>query len=132
MIKPLTSDGGKHPNSYDFMDKINELVDAVNALQSGDKTKPEIPADQICDVTAIIERLKRTWTKFAPKMQYAEQRKWIGKLCRFWNDEDHTEIYYEVLTCITRKGLYYTEGLGETFDNCEPITADDELIYKGK
>lgn len=29
-IEPLTSDGGSRPDHYDFMHKINELVDAVN------------------------------------------------------------------------------------------------------
>ena len=33
MIKPLTSDGGMHSNIHDCMDKINELVDAVNELK---------------------------------------------------------------------------------------------------
>lgn len=33
MIKPLTSDGGMHPNIHDCMDKINELVDAINELK---------------------------------------------------------------------------------------------------
>ena len=35
-IELLTSDGGSHPDHYDFMQKINELVAAVNELM-GDK-----------------------------------------------------------------------------------------------
>lgn len=81
----------------------------------------------IVDAVKALKRIRET-----PPKDLKEARKWIGKLCCFWNDEDQTEIYYEVLTCITRKGLYYAEGLGEAFDNCEPITADDELIYKGE
>lgn len=34
MIKPLTSDGGMHPNIHDCMDKINELVDTINKMQT--------------------------------------------------------------------------------------------------
>ena len=63
MIKQIKPDAVR-PNVYDCMDKINELIDAVNALQSrlDSSTEPEIPADP-----------------------YAEQRKWIGKLCWFWD-----------------------------------------------
>lgn len=33
MIKKLTSDGGKHPNSYDFMEKINEIIDYIHSKE---------------------------------------------------------------------------------------------------
>lgn len=97
--------------------KINELVDVVNALQSrlDSYVGPEMPADQ-----------------------YAEQRKWIGKLCRFWDSPDapkctgilvkiHNESFYPFVC-----GAIENTDNGISFKHCEPITADDELIYKGE
>lgn len=105
MIKSLTSDGGMHPNIHDCMDKINELVDVVNAfLLSGE---PEIPI---------------------------EQRKWIGKVCRFWNDDEtEWEPTVNVLDQLrTESDFLFVTPNGVGYKHCEPITADDELIYKGE
>lgn len=96
--------------------KINELVDAVNALQSGDKTEPETSTDS-----------------------YVEQRKWIGKLCRFWDHPDAPRCI-DILAKIDDEHRYGPFGASCTkdtenvifFKHCEPITADDELIYKGE
>lgn len=108
MIKQIKPDAVR-PNVYDCMDKINELVDAVNALQSridsGAQPDP-----------------------------YPELRKWLGKLCRFW-DDDKSDSVYGVLCRICKTNHYYffqrnkNEGV---YKYCEPITADDELIYKGE
>lgn len=107
MIKRITTDIVQ-TNVYDRMNKINELVDAVNALQSriDSVAKPD---------------------------PYPELRKWIGKLCRFW-DYDKSKSVYGVL-CGIYKTKHYSfqrnknEGV---YEYCEPITADDELIYKGE
>ncbi len=145
MIKSLTSDGGKHPDGYDFMNKINELVDAVNELQAKDdeiKAWVGVASDLRERVKqletdkydlAIIERLKETLTKFAPQVQQVEQRKWIGKLCKFWSDNKERPAY-GVLSKIVFNAThpFHNSILNFYYKHCEPISADDELIYKGE
>lgn len=125
MIKQLDKHLASNVNSLNMsqnimvahkaIEKINELVDAVNALQSGDKTEPETSTDS-----------------------YVEQRKWIGKLCRFWDSPDAPKCT-GILVKIHNESFYpFVCGAIENTDNrisyrhCEPITADDELIYKGE
>lgn len=64
---------------------------------------------------------------------FAEQRKWIGKLCWFW-DDDKKDGSYDVLGyikegwehCYVRKGHYFA------YKHCEPVKPDSELIYHGE
>lgn len=94
--------------------KINELVDAVNGildyapLEMAMKAEPE-PADQ-----------------------YAEQRKWIGKLCRFWDDNCRITKHFGILTRIDETAIVrYEAGNGFWYCDCEPVKPDDDIIYKG-
>ena len=109
MIKYLASD-----SKSVITRKIIELIDAVNALQS------------------------RIGSGCAPD-PYAEQRKWVGKLCKFWDHLDAPKCI-DILAKIDDEHLDYPFGASCTkdtenvlfFKHCEPITADDELIYKGE
>lgn len=95
-----------HSYHNDCIKKINELVDAVNKLQKN----------------ATISKMENV-------DPYAEQRKWIGKLCRFW-DIDNYNLYYGPLTKIHDTGPYYYECNNRIcYANCEPVSED--LIYKG-
>ena len=99
-------------NAYE---KINELVDAVNKL------------DALLDLTnTAIQAVKNE----EPADPYAEQRKWIGKLCWFW-DDDKKDGSYGILGYIKEgwKRCYVQKGHYFAYEHCEP--ASEDLIYKG-
>lgn len=99
-------------------DKINELVVIVNVLQSrlDSYAGPETPTDP-----------------------YAKQRKWIGKLCWFWDCPGAPKCM-GILAKVDDEKPDYPFGANCTkdanrltfFRHCEPMVAGDELIYKGE
>lgn len=127
--------------------KINELIDAVNSLQAKD--------DEIKDWVGVVSDLRERVKNLesdenvglvygkpepeTPTDPYAEQRKWIGKLCWFWDYQEATRCI-DILVRIDDEDLCYPFGASCTkdtdnvtfFKHCEPITADDDMIYKGE
>lgn len=101
-------------NFLTMVKKHNELVDAVNILQAQ---------------VAILEEHRHPTAKREPDDPYAEQRKWIGKLCKFW-DDDPDDYNFNILKELTLDGGYVEED-GFTYDHCEPVKLDDDIIYKG-
>lgn len=100
-----------------FREKINELVDAVNGLQEA--------------FESIHPCLKYKDLNKTPADPYAEQRKWIGKLCKF-RDNYEDKWHFGVLEEIYERSDF---PFGD-FDNfewaiCEPVKPDDNIIYKG-
>lgn len=64
---------------------------------------------------------------------YAEQRKWVGKLCRFWDDDYKTIKHFGILASINeREFCKYEADNGNYFCACEPVKPDDDIIYKGE
>lgn len=125
----ITYDAMKPASINEMHEKINELVDAVNkldalldltntAIQAINKTEPE----HIADVSKTID-------------PYAEQRKWIGKVCRFWNDDESLEdsMYGELVNIydVPHEDNPFQCGYGEWYAYCEPVKPDDDIIYKG-
>lgn len=105
-----------HSYHNDCIKKINELVDAVNALvYENDKD-----SDWYDD----------TKHREQPADPYAEQRKWIGKLCWVW-DEDGDERTFaklnEIIEDDDRPFKCFTR-----WKHCEPVKPDDNIIYKGE
>ena len=107
-------------------DKINELIDAVNELQIN-VSKME-----------NLEHLKKIGQGFKKLNDpYAEQRKWIGKLCRFWN---RNENRCGILTAVFNNNKYGKDDSTEEYpfqrdsvgcwQHCEPVSPDDDIIYK--
>ena len=103
--------------------KINELVDAVNKL------------DALLGLTnTALQELKKVK---APD-PYTEQRKWIGKLCWFWNKNDK---HCGILTSVFDNNKYGEDSQTEEYpfqrdsigcwQHCEPVKLDDDMIYKG-
>jgi len=100
--------------------KINELVDAVNGildyapLEMAMKAEPKIPADP-----------------------YTEQRKWIGKLCKFWfaDAENSTFGILDFVDAGPHPEPFHI-NCGESeqgwYPHCEPVKPDDDIIYKGE
>ena len=67
---------------------------------------------------------------------YAEQRKWIGRLCELWsgNSKNHR---YGILKGIAKntyeghKTIHKYQALSMSFEHCIPVKPDDDIIYKG-
>lgn len=100
---------------HKLAEKINELIDAVNILQAQ---------------VAILEEHAHPTAKTEPADPYAEQRKWIGKVCRFF-DSDKDDARIGVLSAI-QNGMYFIKHTSTAYDYCEPIKPDDDIIYKGE
>lgn len=94
--------------------KINELVDAVNGILD----------------YAPLEMAMKAEPK--PADPYAEQRKWIGKLCKF-RDTPVCEWEYGVLEKFYEDTAYpFLDTDGYEYVECEPVKPDDDIIYKGE
>ena len=126
--------------------KINELVDAVNTIQK----EREAERFEIQEWIGILEAVRKSVNihekqidelqmklepeKCEPADTYAEQKKWIGKLCRFWDDDafiTSNDWAYGMLTSID-KGMQYQYCCNEisNFKHCEPVKPDDDVIYQ--
>lgn len=123
----------------DTIIKINELVDAVNELQVAQDVmfnRIDILNSAICDIRNRITALDDPTyheTEPEPADKFAEQRKWIGKLCWFW-DEDRDDAFCDVLGYIYESSRYpYAQtDTSEGYKCCEPVKPDDDVIYKGE
>ena len=104
--------------------KVDELVDAVNELQE----------NQNAYWTDIAEIKKELQTRAENvKDKFAEQRKWVGKVCWFW-DDDNTNSSCGILTSIdteTFKEPQFVCNDEYDYEHCEPVKPDDDIIYKG-
>ncbi len=102
-----------------IQDKINEIVDTVNSIMEAKSVldnKTEADGDD-----AIQEVIHAD--------PYAEQKKWIGKLCKFW-DFVYDSYYFDTLKGITDEGLFI--GHNGSWEHCEPVKPTDSIIYKGE
>lgn len=101
--------------------KINELVDAVNELKKD--------YDNVC-IWVGKQKLKTPAENVQDK--FAEQRNWIGCLCRFWFD-NKKQADIGILGDIDEDEIhpYFNADLGHNYKCCEPVKPDDDIIYKG-
>lgn len=102
--------------------KINELVEAVNKLQKD--------YDNVC-VWVGEQKLKTPVENVQD--EFAEQRKWIGKLCKFWNFKDGA-VDMGILKAIDnlKPAIPYINDIDCSYAYCEPVKPDDDIIYKGE
>ena len=137
--------------------KINELVDVVNAIQKEREAERfeiqewigileavresvNIHEKQIDELQMklrpIIEERESQIKVYEETMEmvkqndpYAEQRKWIGKLCRCW-DSDINDDIWGILQDIkdNKTEKYYLYGIG--YEHCEPVKPNDDIIYQ--
>lgn len=121
-----------------FVEKINDLIDAVNELQAKDDEICEwigIVGDlrkQVRELQATISKMEKV-EKSEPADPYAEQRKWIGKLCKFWDDNFKITKHFGILTRIDETAIVrYEAENGFWYCACEPVKPDDDIIYKGE
>ena len=136
--------------------KINELVDAVNVLQESRNTYWTDIAElkkELLTHTKIAQGFKNPqdhrpnmvmddpfgphpniYEQGRPADPYAEQRKWIGCVCRFWYDNpDDTALDYLGKIQTGKNGIeYYGKETYDWFPHCEPVLPDDDIIFKGE
>ena len=129
--------------------KINELVDVVNDLKFTtnhilEEKESEIKVyEEARDMydNAILDALKDKQVDVvvepAENVQdkFAEQCKWIGKLCMFW-DEALGEKVWGILGGIdyseNTKYPYWCDQIQEKYQCCKPVKPDNDIIYKGE
>ena len=131
----------------EIIDKINALVDAVKELQNiqvqvnGHELKIASVYDQLNGFRAVMRKngwnVDRTYPEHIADVSkkidpYTEQRKWIGKLCWFWNSNTEPDTCFGVLT-----GLFdeadrpFERSIGQQlYRYCKPVKPDDDIIYK--
>lgn len=136
--------------------KINELVDAVNELHEEAESNAHTRAyhEKLIDTLVAennihekqIDELQMKVNKLASNINfaqlevkenvqadpYAERRKWIGTLCKFW-DYDGEEKWFSILEHIDKNSPYSYCASGDWwYKHCEPIKPEDIIIYKGE
>lgn len=128
------------PTAEQQVDKINELVCAVNRLETMAKNtntvleslvkENNIHEKQIDELQIKVEPEKcKTPTEDVPDL--AIQFSWIGHLCRFW-DYSKFESTYAILDDINVWCEHpYRKSNGNQYKHCEPVKPDDYIIYKG-
>lgn len=100
--------------------KINQLVDAVNSIVS--------VQEKLMDSRFVVETKHEE-----PADPYAEQRKWIGKLC--WYKLCEGDVWkvgrLEKIQENADAGYPFVfDGL--CYKICEPVKPDSDIIYKGE
>lgn len=127
----------------DFLDKINQLIDAVNTIQK-EREAERFEIQEWIGILAAVRKsvnihekqidelqMKVEPEKCKPTDPYAEQRTWIGKLCKF-RDYPACEWRYGILYKIYEDSDYpFWDTDCNEYRECEPVKPDDEIIYKG-
>ena len=111
--------------------KINEIIDAVNELQLAKDVmfnRLDMLNNAMCDMRIAAENGKSSKIEQDP---YAEQR-WVGCLCKLWTGDGL--VRYGILRGVAlnrKKTKYPYQALSTSFEHCEPVKPDDDIIYKG-
>lgn len=117
---------------HKLAEKINELIEAVNEHQKQiDKVSCAIL--DLATPNGENKALENIKAELEPADPYAEQRKWIGKLCRFWNFV-RSDMELGILKSIDERktSIPYINDIDCSYAYCEPIKPDDDIIYKGE
>ena len=130
MITRLDNLQGRDIYENTALAKLNEVIDAVNELQ---KQIDKVSCAILDLATPDGENKALESIQVAPTDQYAEQRKWIGCICRFWYDNpDNTTLDYLGKIQTGENGIeYYGKETYDWFPHCEPVLPTDNAIYKG-
>jgi hypothetical protein len=144
----------------EYGQKINELCDVINTIQKEREAEWFEIQEWIGILEAVrksvnihekqIDKLQTTNTHIqndlyemrhsntktrAENMQdkFAEQRQWIGCVCRFWFDNPNDTLldYLDKIQTGKNGVEYYAKESGDWFPHCEPVLPTDNAIYKG-
>lgn len=126
---------------------VNSLVDAVNAIQK----EREAERFEIQEWIGILEAVRKSVNVHekqidelqmkaepekckTPADPYAEQRKWIGKACWFWDGNAQTKAFgqlNQIDPLDDGQNAPYQTNYGQWYEHCEPVKPDENIIYKG-
>lgn len=141
-------------NVQSIYGKINELVDAVTELHEEAKDNARIRANyeklidtlveennihekQIDELQTKVNKMGQNLNFIQPEVKenvqdpYNEQR-WVGCLCKLWTGDGL--VRYGILRGVAlnrKKTNYPYQALSTSFEHCEPVKPDDDIIYKG-
>ena len=121
MIEKLKNDKDfKSTYEAEFLDKINEIIDYLESIRNIINVH-EREIDQL-QMNASVDNVIT---------KYEDERKWIGKLCKF-RDCQECVWQYGILTDIV-VGNDYPYWMGNVeFAECQPVLEDEfkDVIYK--
>lgn len=121
MIEKLNNDKDfKSTYEADFLYKINEIIDYLESMRNIINVH-EREIDQL-QMNASVDNVIT---------KYDNERKWIGKLCKFRDGEDFS-WQYGILTDIV-VGNDYPYWMGNVeFAECQPVLEEEfkDVIYK--
>lgn len=154
VIQKLTIAGKEYeyPDTTALVGKINELADAVNKLETMAKNTNTVLESLVEENNIHEKQIDELQMKAEPEKcktpadnsgkancqekaqdEYAEQRKWVGKLCKFWDDNYKIIKHFGILTRIDETAIVrYEAENGFWYCACEPVKPDDDIIYKGE
>lgn len=116
MIKKL-----KKQNTWgEYLEKLNELIDAVNEIMTW-RFETDEDSDWYDDPKYREQ----------PADPYAEQRKWIGKLCWFSNGDGFDEVGYLTEIDPDMPEEKFRCDCYDYYKECKPVKPTDSIIYKG-
>lgn len=140
MIKKIKWDEQPEDAAKEVQNLMDQLVDAVNELQESQNTYWTDIAEIKKELQTRAENVLKDTESRPENVQdkFAKQRKWIGKLCWFW-DTNKKERVCGILEEI-KDNQYdyggelcpYINDYGESFKHCEPVKPDEPIIYKGE
>lgn len=125
--------------------KLNEIIDAVNTIQK-EREAERFEIKEWIDILEAVRKSVNTHEKQIDKLQmklepekceipvdpYAEQRKWIGKACWFWDGGAKTRAFGKLNQVDTEyNDAPFQTNFGQWYEHCEPVKPDDDIIYKG-
>lgn len=159
MIKKINWDEQPEDAAKEVQNLIDQLVDAVNGILAAQEEyrqaytedivpmltpqneEPEMAAENVqqrhhwddneVQRYGAVARGFKSLRK-EPTDPYIEQRKWVGKLCKF--EGENYGILKEI-GCADTKHVWrdgaFRSSDGYWYDFCEPVKPDDDIIYKG-
>lgn len=129
-----------------MIEKLDILKNVANCVNKDGLTRVVSGPDCICKINEIIDELNhileeresgiKVYEEVMPNMKpadpFAEQRKWIGKLCRFWQHDIENAVYDILEEINENKEEPFCPRDWHSFRYCEPVKPDDDIIYKGE
>ena len=128
-----------------YTNKINELIDAVNTIQK-EREAEWFEIKEWIDILEAVRKSVNVHEKQIDELQmkvepekcetpvdpYAEQRRWIGKLCWFSNGDGWDEVGYLTEIDPDMPEDKFRCNCHDYYEKCKPVKPDDDIIYKGE
>ncbi|MFQ6704283.1 MAG: hypothetical protein ACLRFP_04360 [Alphaproteobacteria bacterium] len=137
ILESVRKSVNKHGKLIDTLVVENNIHEKqIDELQMRDEDLTERINYTLAKATGNKEVLKLLDEKYKPVDRFAEQRKWIGKLCKFWfADAEHP--IFGILDFVDAgphpEPFHINCGESEQgwYPHCEPVKPDEDIIYKG-